>query len=235
MSVHKITLSLVAAAAASFAGAAYAADVYVPPMEPAIGVPAPEAWSWTGIYFGVHGGGGWSSADETTGLLFGDFPVSGPFVGGQIGANWQAGSFVLGIEGDYSWSGINGSKTVDLPAFDITTVSHEISSIATARGRVGFAWGKVLPYLTGGWAWATATRTSTWNAGGPGDGFATNTQQHQGWVAGGGVEVAFSEHVTGKLEYQYISLNGVEYDLEVVDPVVRFNVQTVRAGVNFLW
>src|SRR4051812_17984447 len=67
------------------------------------------AYSWTGIYFGLNFGGGWTQADflntaNTT--AFGD--VVGPpgfsnhtngFVGGaQLGANWQAGNFVFGVE-----------------------------------------------------------------------------------------------------------------------------------------
>jgi outer membrane immunogenic protein len=54
--VRKLTFALLAGTALSFAGAAQAADVYVPPpAEPAY-VPEPAAFSWSGLYFGGHVG-----------------------------------------------------------------------------------------------------------------------------------------------------------------------------------
>ena len=59
-------------------------------------------FTWTGFYFGAHGGGAWGRKDATTaplvvgGVLVGPpgntLDISGGLAGGQIGANYQAGS-----------------------------------------------------------------------------------------------------------------------------------------------
>jgi len=37
------------------------------------------------------------------------FNKTGFIGGGQIGANWQIDALVLGIEGDFDWTGLKGS------------------------------------------------------------------------------------------------------------------------------
>src|SRR3970282_1226344 len=97
MIARKFTLALLATTGMAVTGAAYAADVYVPPPADAAMAPAPAAWSWTGIYFGINGGYGWGTATD---LTFGhDTSPAGWLFGGQVGANYQfGGGLVLGIE-----------------------------------------------------------------------------------------------------------------------------------------
>src|SRR6185436_12806005 len=63
-------------------------------------------FTWTGFYFGAHGGGAWGRKDATTAPL----DISGGLAGGQIGANYQAGSWVLGVEADASWADLTGNN-----------------------------------------------------------------------------------------------------------------------------
>ena len=75
-----------------FASSAFAADMSVVPLK----APAPAAWSWSGLYIGVHMGSamGLSNVNDPLGpSIFGDQIHSpGLFGGGQIGFNWQAPS-----------------------------------------------------------------------------------------------------------------------------------------------
>ena len=71
-------------------------------------------------------------------------------IGVTAGYNWQGmGSpLVLGIEGDIDWSNITGSTVCA-----VNTVCQTSNSwLGTFRGRVGYAWDRVMPYVTGGLA-----------------------------------------------------------------------------------
>jgi outer membrane immunogenic protein len=88
------------------------------------------------------------------GLLISSQKPSGFVGGGTVGANWQTGSIVLGVEGDWSWTNKRSSAFL-LPPFNVTTnLDIKERWIATARGRAGFAYDRWLFYVTGGAAWA---------------------------------------------------------------------------------
>jgi outer membrane immunogenic protein len=75
---------------------AVAADLAVPPPPPVVARPL-----WTGFYIGLNGGWGGGSTriqDPTMLLAFQQvsYATSGPFVGAQMGADWQFGNFVVG-------------------------------------------------------------------------------------------------------------------------------------------
>ena len=234
MYVRKFTLSIVAAAAMGIGGSAYAADVYVPPVEASVAVPAPAAWDWTGFYLGLNAGYGWGLSDcVSCSPDANDFGIAGLFAGGQLGVNWQVGGLVLGVEADAQWSGISGSCS---GAGDCNgppqTTTQSIDWFGTVRGRVGFAAGQWMPYVTGGWAWGHGTRTTT---SGGGD---TATANHSGWAAGAGVEWMMAQGWTAKLEYQYINLGPAQYVFPNIggpDPTVSLSTSTIRIGVNKLF
>src|SRR5262245_13013819 len=106
---------------------ALAAITSVPVLAADYPVKAPAnvatAYNWTGFYIGIHGGYAWG--DGTTENITGstNFPAglirdrhpSGPFAGGQIGANYQFGQWVLGIEADLAASGIEGHEVEESP------------------------------------------------------------------------------------------------------------------------
>jgi outer membrane immunogenic protein len=118
-----------------------------PPRAPATYVPvAVPYYNWGGIYFGVNGGyahgrTNWSGAQST-----GTFNASGFLVGGTLGANFQAGAFVFGVEGDLDYASLSGSATC-VPAGVSCQTSENY--LGTARLRAGYAWGRVLFYATG--------------------------------------------------------------------------------------
>ena len=179
------------------AGSALAADLPPgppPPQAPAYYKPAPTFYNWSGVYVGINGGYGFGSTNNWTGALggsTGNFSTNGALAGGTLGFNYQTGPFVFGIEGDGDWSDIQGSSAggcgtlgagigVVIPA----TVSCKTANtwLATGRGRVGYAFDRLLLYGTGGGAFGNVTAST------PGSAFGSNSNTEFGWTAGAGIE-----------------------------------------------
>jgi outer membrane immunogenic protein len=213
-------------ACAAFAGAAMAADMYPryarPAPQPYVKAPAYNPiYTWTGFYLGVNGGGGWgrSTWDRT-----GDIDLSGGVIGGTAGFNWQTGRVVLGIESDVDWSGVSGSTS----AFCFAGCATRNDWLGTVRGRVGYAWDRFLPYLTGGLAAGDIKATTP--------GFAGATQTDLGWTVGAGVEAVIVGNWSAKVEYLHVDLGNFNCGLScglVTPDNVSFSADLVRGGVNY--
>ena len=74
-----------------------------------------------------------------------------PVVGGQIGIQHQFGNFVLGVEGTLTvaFQDDYASTACPNPAF---TCALRFDDVITIGPRLGWAMGKWMPYLTGGYA-----------------------------------------------------------------------------------
>jgi outer membrane immunogenic protein len=200
---------------------AHAADLSVAPLYKA--APATPAYNWSGFYAGLNGGGGWSrSTWDASGVSFNG---SGGLVGGTAGYNWQFGNGVLGLEADIDWTNMRGTGTSVLCPAGCTTSETWLS---TVRGRAGYAFGSVLPYVTGGLAVGDIRATTP--------GFAGATNTNTGWTAGAGIEFALAGAWTAKAEYLHVDLGRFNCGVNCIglptDNVgVRDNV--VRAGINY--
>ena len=138
-------------------------------------------FSWTGFYAGINGGYGWGNSNWTNvGGTTGDFRVKGALAGATLGYNLQTGVWVWGLEGDIDYSWIDGSTTQFCGAPGCQTRNRWLG---TVRGRIGYAFDRWLPYITGGAAIGDLKMTP---AGG-----ASDTKTKVGWTLGGGVEYAF--------------------------------------------
>ena len=202
-------------------GAAEAADLGrgYPPVARAP-IYAPAYYNWTGFYLGINGGGGWG---RSTWDAVGTFDISGGLIGGTIGYNWQFGQAVVGVEGDIDWSGIKGTTTILCPLGCETRNSW----LATVRGRLGYAFDRFLPFLTGGLAVGNIRATTPLLPGG--------TITTAGWTVGAGVEFAVLSNVTVKAEYLYVDLGNFNCGLNCgLAPTgnVSFHTNVVRAGLN---
>jgi outer membrane immunogenic protein len=202
---------------------AAAADLSVAPLYKAPPPAMAPAYNWSGFYLGVNGGGGWGHSNWDTSAT--RINTSGGMVGGTAGYNWQIGSAVLGVEGDIDWANLKGTNTSTLCPLGCSTSDTWLS---TVRGRAGYAFGGVLPYVTGGLA-VGDIRAAT-----PGFAGASNTSA--GWTAGGGIEFALPGNWSAKAEYLYVDLgkfncgtacNGLPTDN------VSMHDNVVRAGVNY--
>jgi outer membrane immunogenic protein len=213
------------------AGSALAADLPPaappPPRAPAYYAPPAPVFSWTGFYIGINGGWGFGKSDWNVspfGFDTGSFNVSGGLVGGTLGVNWQSDWFVAGLEGDFDGSWIDGTASV---CATFVTVNCETKNkwLATLRGRVGYAADRVLFYATGGVAWGDVLVNTTAN---------WQSADKTGWTAGAGIEGAFTDHWTARIEYLFVDLQNSTFTPVPNFPVgVKFNANLMRAGVDY--
>lgn len=170
---------------------------------------APEALalSWSGFYAGIHLGGGWGDSS----MIYPNFPVSsatpdidGVVAGGHVGWNAQFGNFVLGAEVSLS----TGPRGSELPnAAERVTV--DVSPLLQVVGRVGYTAGHTLVYGLGGYAGADIEAT-TQALGAPNR--VQDSQWHNGWVAGAGVEYMLHPNVVFGIEYRHVELEDVVHN-----------------------
>lgn len=180
------------------------------------------SYSWTGAYVGINGGYGWGRSDWD-GFASGSFNTSGGLVGLTLGYNWQNGPWVFGLEGDIAWSGIRGSFTNVLCPGGCETRN---SWLGTGRGRVGYAWDRVMPYITGGAAFGDIRASRA--------GFAGASDTRLGWTIGAGLEAAVVGNVTAKVEYLYVDLGSIGCSAAScgIATNASFNAHVARAGLN---
>lgn len=176
------------------------------------------AYNWTGFYLGLNAGGSFGNnptteVNETLGVILGTptLSPSGFVGGGQLGYNYQfAPHWVIGIEGDFQGtsqhdSNCTGSGCTVLGNFYFTD-DQKLKWFATLRGRLGYAEGDWLFYVTGGGAWGQIHndyRTFT-----PADVAFDADFDLSGWTVGGGVELHLRDGWSAKLEYLYLDLGS---------------------------
>lgn len=228
---------------------AKAADLPVAPA-PAYKAPVVVAptFSWTGFYLGGNVGAGWQNGTlaDSFGLFNFNTNNNATFVGGgQVGANYQFGSnFVVGIEGDFDWfANNNNSVTVTGPLGTTFQGSNNGRWLTTLTGRLGYAYDRVLFYGKGGGAWVGSNNFTLTNTATGASASFSNNNTNTGWTAGGGVEWAFTNNWTARVEYDYVGLSNQTFVVpagfgaatgDVVTTNNR-NIQMVTVGVNYLF
>jgi len=226
------TLSLAAAAFCLAFGvaAAHAADM------PAKAKPIPFVdvpFSWSGFYAGVNGGYGFgrsSWSDPTVGADSGRFNTHGGLVGGQLGYNWQLGSVVFGVETDADWANLTGSGIGGVCLADGGGACQTKQDwFGTTRGRIGYAFGRWLPYVTGGAAYGDI-KALQFNG--------TSTATRLGWTAGAGLEYSIDRNWSAKVEYLHLDLGTAGF-FSAANGATTLSVPAkddlVRAGLNYHW
>ncbi len=209
---------------------AFAADRAVKNTTPA------TSTDWTGFYIGAHVDAASTRANVTAAdpTQFAASRTSRSVYGGvDFGYNHQFPSgLLLGVETDISFP---NSYPSDAAIWDAPTargvLREEVDYIATLRGRVGYAAGNWLTYVTGGFAWNESHFFR--------DDAATGDEEHRsrvrpGWTAGGGVEYAFQRGWSARLEYLYTRFgtanvmfsNGATY-------ASSFDTHLLRLGLNW--
>jgi opacity protein-like surface antigen len=218
--------------------------------------PPPAAFDWTGVYFGGHVGYGWGGNKfydifpAPDGEVDADKRNSG-FLGGiQAGYRHQFGRFVVGIQGDYSWSGISSN-------FNCFTFGNQVCNanaqwFSTLTGSFG---GLITPqallYIKGGGAairdqysdvaLSNASRGLNGNFvnSAPGVPFEAD-QTRLGWTVGAGFEYMLTRNwsVFGEYDYMNFGSRSVPFVGEAPNAafpelVKQYDVELVKLGFNY--
>jgi opacity protein-like surface antigen len=271
------TLLLGTVAVITIAGVhtAKAGDLPVKAQPPA----TPAAYAWTGWYVGVTGGLAHGQYDTTSSFVSG---ISTPTVadpatlnaagrqaikqtgfatGIEGGYNWQAGNWVLGLEGDLQALHLQKASNSNSVAVPFTTMfgpaAFTFSSygnadwLLTARPRIGYVtpnhW---LVYATGGLA-VTQLQTDfvysneLLNFNFPSFESGRVNTLKAGYVAGAGIEAPLTGRLSLKAEYLHVGFGNTagqmtgNSGLESFSPAPVFShssdlkADIVRAGLNY--
>ena len=127
----------------------------------------------------------------------------------------------------FYWAAVGVTFALGTAVGDLTAVTL----------RLGYAWDRVLWYVTGGLAWAH--NEISFAAAAPGFGVVGSSDNtHVGWTVGGGVEWAFADPWSVKLEYLFMDFGNESY-FGGPGAVGGFDadaqIHTFKIGLNYRW
>jgi outer membrane immunogenic protein len=213
----------------AWVGSAVAADMAVKTKAPAYTPP----YSWTGCYGGFNFGSLFEK-DVWSGTAAGtSYGTTDLLVGGQIGCNYQFGTWVVGIQGDYDWTNATGTGA-DLVSTALTDQTH-VSSYASVTGRLGYAMDRWLPYFKGGGAWTHDAYSTFFTV--PNTAFSSGSATRSGWTIGGGLEYAIVSNLSIFIEYDYAAFGTSTFTFAAPVPSpstsIRETDSIVKVGLNW--
>lgn len=197
-----------------------------------------ECPRWSGFYVGAFGGYKFSNVDTEMNLdgewntlpseiqsqIEGSTPDldnSGAELGGLIGYNFQWHNWVFGgeVAGGYLWSRDSEVTDINIDAFDayVLTSSFKTHYLLTVAPRIGYAFCRWMPYITGGLAVGDleySQRLVNITLREFNESFreqGSNEETNVGWMIGGGLEYALTNHWRLRGQYQYIDLGDVDF------------------------
>jgi len=194
----------------------------------------PGAFDWSGAYVGVQAGYGFGTSKHYTvdiPAATDSFGTSGIVGGANIGFNTQIQNIVLGLEADASLAGINGVTGNSSSWSCIDGCRTSINWFGTARARVGYAIGDTLPFLTGGLAVGNGRGYINSDSSYEGPGRQTKV----GWVVGAGIEHAFSQKMSAKVEVLHVDLGHADLEDFGAYGVGRADLNFNVAQVGLEW
>jgi outer membrane immunogenic protein len=214
---------------------AFSADI--PVKAPVTKAPAAVAlFNWTGFYVGANVGGAWgkNSLDESSGIWWvtrSDLDPSSVIGGLQAGQNWQVNNVVYGVEADISL--LSAKDRTNFPG--VASHESELTALGTVRGRVGIASDRTLFFITGGGAYGRVKNEAIDPASFAGATSAGRDSSAWGWVAGGGIEHAFANNWSARVEFLHTRFASDTVTVPGTAYVFRFkdSVSVARAGINY--
>jgi outer membrane immunogenic protein len=261
-----ISMKRLALAASILAVSAIAAAAADPNTKPPI--KAAEVFNWTGFYIGGNVGGSWENESGNSNFVSPSAPAaqaSTPqanalsdtaVIGGvHAGYNLQMTRWVIGVEADWDWTHTKTgfcrqTDNLSAPCTDngrgYLTLNQTTQWLDSARGRLGYAWDRVMVYGTGGAAWGRIDSSITANClvAGCGSNLASQittvnfSDTKVGWVAGAGIEGALDNDWIARAEYLHYDLGSVTSTLTAVPQSTTTwsrasTFETVRFGLSY--
>jgi len=195
------------------------------------------------LYVGGFGGSQYGRGSmEFPGVSTADLRPAGWLGGGTLGYNYQAGRWVLGVEGDFAGTNASGAaecaplagqlgptgNPVQVALFQ-TTCHDNLNWVATATARLGYAWTpRTLFYVKAGGAWADEELSWTCNLGSEnrrqgGQNCANSAKVvsdgasargiRAGWTVGLGTEFALTDRWSVKGEFDWLDFGAKSFTL----------------------
>lgn len=192
---------------------ANAADVIMEePPAPAAPMEQPPLATWSGPYAGVTLGYGFSGTTDVGGL---EIDTDGVLGSAFVGANYQFGNVVAGVEADLGYSDVNGSNG---------GIESQSGVEGSLRARLGYVvTPDVLLYATAG----GAAQDLEVSGGGVSD---SNTML--GWTAGAGADVKVTENVFVRGEYRYTDFGSDDFNTAAGIQEVDSKDHRIQLGVG---
>ncbi|MBN9218455.1 MAG: porin family protein [Mesorhizobium sp.] len=189
---------------------------------------------WSGVYVGGQIGYAFGKSDAVfsspnTPVFHAsqDYDIDGFLGGVQIGYNYQINSVVLGVEADIAGSDIKGQSGGINPRGDF--YDTKVDWFGTLRARAGYAFDSTLLYGTGGLAYGSVENRYL---DGPFNSFSEKSTK-AGWTLGAGLEQAFTDHWSAKVEYLYVDLRDQTIDYGGSNTEFDNKLSTVKIGMNY--
>lgn len=205
--MYKI-IALASALVLSSSALAMAADLIEQNAASPVAFETP-AFTWTGAYVGISGGAGWLDGSATKFRRFHDEQdFDGSAFGAFAGYNWQfSNGIVVGVEGDIEYNS-NDDEFFGYRKFGTDWAG-------SVRGRVGYAFDRLLVFGTAGWAMAKGHIEYP---------CVDESETFSGWTAGAGVDYAVTDKIFVRGEYRFSDFGSkeiargmnVEFDQSVV-------------------
>jgi outer membrane immunogenic protein len=151
------------------------------------------------------------------GADLGSHTANGVIGGGQIGCDYQAGAWVLGVQGMFDGSGMEGSNNDPSGLF---AINSQVRWLASATGRVGYVAAPAVLVFTGA-------------------SIATASTNPSGWTVGGGVEWVVAGNWTAFAEYDYFDFGTPSVSFAsnlgaTAFPVnIKQNINSFLVGINY--
>ena len=256
--------SLVLAAVIAASGAASAAAADLPARVWTKAPAAAEAnVNWGGWYVGGNAGGAWGRSEASSAFVNGTAPIAnqqavsaaspsldpnGFTGGGQVGYNHQVDRWLFGVEADANYFGLKQTRSVTAPSpignSNFTTTNSVTTDwLVTVRPRVGYAVDRTLFYATGGLALTEVKFGSSFSDSTGQNEAARFSKTVAGWTAGAGVEHAFTNNWSAKVEYLYADFGkqstsgpvfaGQASTASIIAHDIDLKTNTVRGGLNY--
>lgn len=200
-----------------------------------------RTYDWSGAYIGAQAGYAWGDAEARLPRLPSwpttDVSPNGIFGGVFAGYNYQFdGGLVLGVDADFSLASIRSESEWigpgGLPVKPTQLNFTHLNWTADLRGRVGYAFDRILLFAAGGLAVA-GVRIDDLTKGSR---RPSLDKTMTGWTIGGGVDYAFSNSLFGRIEYRYSDF-GTEpnnYSYSDWEPYeVHIKTHDLRVGVAY--
>jgi len=149
---------------------------------------------------------------------------------GDSNVRWQApNNWVVGVEGDFNWVEVKNTQTLTAAqlAGAVTFIPGDSLAVKTnwqssVRGSVGYAWDRVLAYVTGGVAFANMQASSNFIAIGIFPASAgSQTKTLTGGTVGAGIAYAVTKNWDIGAEYRYTRYDGSDFGLGTVAAITN--------------